>query len=186
MNLSITLSTFFLLINSLPLATKGAVDLKNIVATDYISNRSIEFSHGSSLYPMVLVFLSSQCPCSQSHMELLKITQREFPKFQFIGIHSNQNESLESSKEYFTTHPVGFPIVRDENSILANKLGALKTPHVFIINKQNEIVFQGGISNSSTASKANRFYLKTALESLSKGNKPDPSEVKTLGCYIKR
>ncbi len=136
----------------------------------------------------VLLFLSAKCPCSASHEPVLANLYREFSGqgFQFLGIHSNGDEPESLVRAHFQSAKLPFPVLRDPGSKLADELGAYKTPHAFVLDPRGEIVFQGGVDDSHTATKAERHHLKDALIALKEGRKPDPSVVRTLGCIIKR
>ena len=126
-----------------------------------------------------VVFMSARCPCSASHELVLKDLAKEFPEIAFVGIHSNTNETDEESQFPFT-------VVRDNHALIAQEFGALKTPHVFIVNKDGDVIYSGGITDSHTAKSAKKNYLKDALLSVRAGKNPDPKEVRTLGCVIER
>jgi peroxiredoxin len=136
----------------------------------------------------VVAFLSTRCPCSASHQPVLNEIYKEFVPagFQFIGIHSNANEDLEEAKAFFKKAGLAFPVIQDDQSALADRYQAFKTPHVYIISPTQEILFQGGVDNSKLAEKATRFYLKDALQAIRQGKKPPEKEVRVLGCEIKR
>ena len=135
----------------------------------------------------IVVFLSAKCPCSQSHEVTLANLAKEFgPQgFRFVGVHSNSDESSELSIAHFKSSALPFPVVQDQSSQLATAFGALKTPHVFVLQK-GELVFSGGVDNSKTSSNANQHYLRLALEKISEGKLPEVREVRTLGCVIQR
>ncbi len=160
-------------------------DLSTLKGRDLISSEpiSLQVKSGS---PTVVVFLSAKCPCSNSHVELLNQLKREFPSFGFVGVHSNQNEDLDLSRSYFNKDRFTFAVVHDEGTKIADALGALKTPHVFVFDEKGSLKYQGGISNSSDVNKATQIFLRKALASLKKGEDPDPSEIQALGCYISR
>ncbi len=136
--------------------------------------------------PTVFLFLSSKCPCSKGHIQHLNELQKQFPQFDFIGFNSNQDEKLERSLKYFSNSEVNFPVLRDEKAKIADLLGALKTPHVFVIDSQKDILFEGGVTSSRTFSRAKHHYLEEALTFIAKGNPPPKEHVRTLGCYISR
>lgn len=132
----------------------------------------------------VLIFMSPVCPCSQSHESIVEQLQKSYPNVNFIGIHSNANEPLDLAQKHFH-NKFSFPVIRDAESKIADQLGALKTPHAFII-KNSEIVYSGGIDNSHIAEKATKPYLQIALSQLAQGKNPEPKQVRTLGCVIQR
>lgn len=133
----------------------------------------------------VVVFLSSRCPCSQSHEKSLAGLAGEFPEFRFVGIVSNGDEPMDSIRSHFKEASLPFPVVRDGDQSLANQLGALKTPHAYVFS-EGKLVFQGGVDDSQVASKAARHYLQTALTQVREGRQPTPDSARTLGCLIRR
>jgi peroxiredoxin len=136
----------------------------------------------------VVLFLSAKCPCSASHEADLAKLYREFSKsgFQFIGIHSNSDEPKALSQAHFQAVRLPFAVLEDPDSTLADAFHAYKTPHAFVVSPKGEIVFQGGVDNSHLASEADQHYLREALMAVSRHQTPNPSEVRALGCVIKR
>jgi len=136
----------------------------------------------------VVVFLSMRCPCSASHQSILnQLSQRFTPLgFQFIGVHSNADEEAVAAGEYFRKSGLIFPVIQDNKSKIADTLGAFKTPHVFVLNPEGEVLFQGGVDNSHVALAAQRHYLRDALALIVEGKKPAQKEVRVLGCEIRR
>ena len=97
------------------------------------------------------------------------------------------DDSLEAMKEHAKVHGYQFPYLVDENSLLANAYGGQTTPHVFLFNKNFELVYKGAIDdNFDEASAVKSPYLKTAIEDLSEGKKIALAETKPVGCSIKR
>ncbi len=136
----------------------------------------------------VIVFLSSECPCSESHQSTLVELAKSHPEFTFIGVHSNKEESVESAKIFFSTekNKLPFPVIEDKNQTLANDLGALKTPHVFVFDPKGEIQYRGGIDDSHEASRAKKHFLAMALDAMVRDQKPATAEMPPLGCVISR
>lgn len=135
----------------------------------------------------VVAFLSAKCPCSAGHEVILKALYEQYAKegISFIGVHSNQDETLEQTKVHFKEAGLPFPVLQDEGAKIANKLKALKTPHVFII-KDDQIVFQGGVDDSADPTEARKHFLSDALKEI-QANKPiTVSQARALGCVIKR
>lgn len=134
----------------------------------------------------VVVFLSAACPCSNSHIPILKSLSNEFKDFKFVAIHSNADESIEDTRKYFLKSNLPFTIIQDHRALLANQFKANKTPHAFIINAAGEVIYRGGVTNSSHAPAAEKMYLADALKDVSENKKIRLSETRTLGCAIAR
>ncbi len=132
----------------------------------------------------VVVFLSANCPCSRSHEPSIRLLSEEFPEFQFLGIHSNEGE--DGAREHFLQAGFRFPVLGDEAFKFANALGALKTPHVFVIGPDGQCWFNGGVDSTRASSPGSQPYLRNALTALRKGEEPADKVVRTLGCVIRR
>lgn len=136
---------------------------------------------------LVVLFLSAVCPCSNSHLVELKSLSKDFSDFDFVGIHSNTNESREATATYFKTANLPFPVVRDSGTKLADEFKALKTPHAFVVLNDGTTAYQGGVSSSRHFDdKTDRKYLREALSDLAAGQKVKTPEGRTLGCVITR
>jgi hypothetical protein len=80
-----------------------------------------------------------------------------------------------------------FPILSDKHSQWINALGAMKTPHSYIIEaRTGNVLYQGGIDDSTHPDRASRFHLAEAIEDLKAGKSPRVSQTRALGCQIKR
>jgi peroxiredoxin len=154
----------------------------NLVTGDTVNQVSmVKQSRGT-----VVVFLSARCPCSNSHVALIKKMYSEFSDFTFVGIHANANESIEESRKYFKENAFQFPVLEDVKSALADHFKAFKTPHVFVVDNSGQVIYKGGITNSSVAADSDRNYLREALEDIRKGQAVRTPEGRTLGCAISR
>jgi thioredoxin-related protein len=134
----------------------------------------------------VLIFLSAKCPCSNSHIDLLKNMHKKFKDFNFYAVHSNADETVDLAKQYFKNAQLPFPIIQDENTKLADHYKANRTPHVFVLDPENKVLYQGGITNSSEAPKADKNYLQDALLDIMAKRPVKTPEGRTLGCGIQR
>jgi len=132
-----------------------------------------------------VVFVSSKCPCSNSHVGELASLVKDYPSVTFVGIHSNTDEELNRSEEYFAAHAMGFPIVQDTNNALADAFGAFKTPHSYVI-RAGEILYRGGVSDHQTYNPSARKYLREALEDLKQNRAVKTATTRVLGCAIPR
>jgi hypothetical protein len=140
----------------------------------------------------VWVFLSARCPCSNSHVQKLITTAKEWGglrgsrHFEFVGVHSNQDESPEEGRKYFESLKLPFAVSRDVGARWADRLGALKTPHVFVESLSGKILYQGGIDDSHDGLATEKNYLRDALRELSQGIPVSREKSRSLGCVITR
>lgn len=153
---------------------------------DLLTGREVRFPSKADRTP-VLVFLSARCPCSQSHESELKRLHARFSSagFEFIGVHSNQDETVAESKKHFKEAALPFPVIEDRGAKIADEFRALKTPHVFVL-KGAEVVFQGGVDDSADGARAKKHFLEDALVALQNGKPVEVSRARALGCAIQR
>lgn len=135
---------------------------------------------------LVALFLNRSCPCSQAHFDHLNKLSKKYKDFFFVGLHSNKNTNQQMAMSYFQKFKVNFPIFEDKSLQFANAFNALKTPHVFVVNPEGKIEYQGGATDSRNPKRASQFYLQKALEEISQGKSVSNPITKTLGCYIQR
>ena len=148
-------------------------------------------THFSSPTPLsskglVVIFLSAKCPCSRSHENAIDKLAKEFSEFSFVGVHSNSDEDEGLAGLHFKEAGFSFPVISDKQAKIANELGALKTPHAFIVGPKGECWFNGGVDDTNDGSKAKNNYLKDALSDIREGKEPRKKTARTLGCVIKR
>ncbi|MCB0412075.1 MAG: redoxin family protein [Bdellovibrionales bacterium] len=134
----------------------------------------------------VLVFLSATCPCSNSHIGEIKNLKEEFKDFKFVGVHSNQDEFEDFSKDYFVSAKMNFPVLQDEGAKVANQLKASRTRHAFVLDNKGEILYAGGVSDSNEFSRSHKKYLRETLAEIQKGKSPRITRTRVLGCAIGR
>lgn len=148
------------------------------------SNQTILFNQGQM--PSVVLFLSKDCPCSKGNIDYINELSRQFPNFRFLGIHSKKKTPYDEIAAYLNDTKLDFEVYADNDLSIADQFKALKTPHIFILNPQGEVIYNGGITNSTFPKNAKEFYLKEALVDIQNHKLPSHAETKTLGCFIVR
>lgn len=175
---------FFLILGLIsPFSVFAKTEISGI---DLLTQKQVTISADASKKGLVVIFLSAICPCSNSHISEINSLAEEYKDFTFVGVHSNPEEDSKSSAEYFTNAKLKFPIVQDEKSVLANKYKALKTPHVFIVDSKDQIIYQGAVSNSREFGEATEKLLRETLKTIQAGQKITNPKTRPLGCVISR
>jgi peroxiredoxin len=136
--------------------------------------------------PLVLIFISKDCPCSKGNLSYINELSKNYPEFKFLGVHSKKGSTIDEVKNYLSDKNINFEVLADSGLSIASKFNALKTPHAFILNIKGEVIYKGGVSNSTFPENAKEFYLKNALEDLKNHRSIAKNETKTLGCFIER
>ena len=75
----------------------------------------------------------------------------------------------------------------DANSEVADAFKAKTTPHVYLFNSENKLVYTGAIDdNVNKKAEVKEHWLKDAMESHAKGDSIALPVTKNMGCSIKR
>lgn len=99
----------------------------------------------------------------------------------------NDADSFEAMKEHAEDKNYNTNYVLDENSELADAFGAKTTPHVFLFNSNNILVYEGSIDNRYENNEiVSQRYLEEAMEYMLAGKEIPVPNSKAIGCSIKR
>jgi len=168
-------------------ATETKKKLENFTLGDYNSVRHSLTDYNSSK-AIVLMFIATQCPVSNDYNERMVQLYKDYTSkgVAFIGINSNKQEDVEEIKEHAQEHGFVFPVLKDKNNTIADKLGASVTPEIFVLNTKLEILYHGRIDDSRKEAKVDSKDLRTALDAILTGKPVEITETKAFGCTIKR
>nr|WP_294859230.1 thioredoxin family protein [uncultured Fluviicola sp.] len=112
--------------------------------------------------------------------------------FKMILINSNeakrdQDDSPEAMKNRAKEKGYTMPYLIDKNSELADAFGARTTPHIFLLNKNMELIYTGAIDNKVDGKRSSdENYLKNAIEANASGKEVVITSTPPRGCSIKR
>ena len=166
---------------------KNNVGLKTING-DFINLSSVRGEKGT-----LIIFSCNTCPwVIKWEDRYLDIAKKYIPKgVNMIAINSNVakfsgDDSLIKMKEHAKKMNYNFTYAQDPNAEIANAFGATKTPHVFLFNQNNSLVYKGAIDdNARDAKNVDEEYLANAIDALLENRKIEKKSTKALGCSIK-
>lgn len=144
----------------------------------------------------IVVFTCNMCPYSVANEDRLIALDKKYKKkgFPVIAINPNDPEvskgdSYEAMKVRAKEKGFTFPYLFDEGQKVYPMYGATKTPHVYILNKENNklIVEYIGAIDDSSRNEANvkERFVENAIDALLKGEKPTKTDTRAIGCTIK-
>jgi peroxiredoxin len=143
---------------------------------------------------VVLSFTSQECPYSRGAEAPFAETASEYKDkgVVFMSIDSHKSTTTEQIKEYATSKndtgkALPYPILKDEGNEYADKLGATRTPEIYIIDKEGKLAYHGAIDNQKKSKDPDyQNYVAEALDSVLAGQ-PAPTPTRgAYGCTIKR
>ena len=155
---------------------------------DIINLSSIKGDKGT-----LVVFSCNTCPwVIKWEDRYLEIAEKYSSKgIKMIAINSNvakfsDDDSLIKMKEHAEKMNYNFIYAQDLNAEIAHAFGATKTPHVFLFDNKNILVYRGAIDdNARNAKKVEEAYLSNAIDALLENKKIVKNSTKALGCSIK-
>jgi len=138
---------------------------------------------------VVLMFIATQCPYSNAYNDRMRDMAAAYAKkgILFVGINSNNTESVDDAAAHAKKHGFAFPVLKDPGNKVADLYDARRTPEVYVIGKDGKLLYHGRIDdNSDDAAKVTSPDLKNALDALLAGQPVAKAETKAFGCTIKR
>ncbi len=137
---------------------------------------------------VIVVFWSTECPNVQAYNDRINDYVSDFQKkgFVFWAINSNNTESASDVEAHSIMHNYVFPVLKDENSLVADMFEASKTPEVFVLNSDNVIVYHGRIDDNKNKSEVTTYDLQNAVNDIYNGKEVAVKSTRQFGCSIKR
>jgi thiol-disulfide isomerase/thioredoxin len=137
---------------------------------------------------VVIMFWATECPYVQPFNDRINEFVKEYQNkgFVFWGINSNNTESVERTMEHAAANKYLFPMLKDNNNVVADMLEATRTPEVFVLDNNRTILYHGRIEDSSYKEKVTSYDLKNALDEILAGKEITVKSTKSFGCSIKR
>jgi peroxiredoxin len=144
----------------------------------------------------IIVFTCNHCPYSVKYEDRILALDAKYKDhgYPVIAINSNDAErqpedSYPLMKERAKKKAFTFPYLVDENQEYAAAYGAARTPHVYVLQKDNNdliVKYIGAVDNNAKSEQmADEKYVEMAVDALLKGNDPEPNYTKAVGCTIK-
>jgi peroxiredoxin len=141
---------------------------------------------------VVVVFLGTECPLVKLYAPTLARLASDYAdrSVGFIGVDSNQQDSLSELQHFGRSHALSFPLLKDPGNGVADQFGARRTPEVFVLDRDRKLRYRGRIDDQYTYGiqrpKAAQEYLVAALDQLLAGEAVARPETEPVGCHIGR
>jgi len=107
----------------------------------------------------------------------------------WLAVNSTNHTTPEANLQFIKKHKLGYPILDDRSGKVGRAYGAKTTPHIFIIDGNGDIVYDGAIDNAPMGKTPDGQkpvnYVDKALAELTAGGKVSTSNTKSYGCSVK-
>lgn len=190
---------FFVSFTNPEVSTSKGYDIGD-KATDFqlknVDGKMVSLADYTEAKGFIVIFTCNHCPYSIAYEDRIIALQDEFgPQgYPVIAINPNDPEvnpkdSYELMKVRAAEKQFNFPYLFDEGQKIFPQYGATRTPHVYILNKENGdniVRYIGAIDNNhADADDVSEYYVKDAVNALLKGEKVETEVTKAIGCSIK-
>lgn len=175
-------------------ATPVGRKIDNFSLSDYRGKTHALADHQGK--PVVVAFIGTECPLAKSYGPRLRELAAEFEKqgVVFLGIDSNQQDTLAEIGAYARGAEIAFPILKDNNNEIADRFGAVRTPEAFLLDKDHVIRYWGRIDDQYgfktgagyVRPKLNERSLANAITEVLAGKPVTNAVTKADGCFIGR
>ena len=141
---------------------------------------------------VVLAFLGTECPLAKRYgARLAKLAEVYEPRgVTFLGVNANVQDSITEIAAYARVHGIHFPILKDVSNQLADSVGAVRTPSVFVLDEQRGIRYWGRVDDQYgvgyVRDEPQRRDLQAALDELLAGKAVTTPVTESVGCQIGR
>lgn len=140
--------------------------------------------------PVMIHFWSATCPFVVRYEERLQKITSDYKARGLIvlGIAANDTESDDLIRKVAREHGVNYSVLIDRGHKIADQFGAVTTPHVFLIDSEGKLVYEGSVDDQGWREEnpVTKEYVREALDALLRGNSVPNPQTKPFGCTVKR
>ena len=143
---------------------------------------------------VVLEWFNMDCPFSKYHYETKSTMVDLAKKYQdkevvWLAVNSASTTKPEANRNFAKKNKLPYPILDDRSGRVGRAYGARTTPHVFVIDKNGFVAYNGAI-DSAPMGKAKEGvttinYVDQALAALTSGQKVTTPATPPYGCSVK-
>lgn len=170
------------------------------VAADFklknIDGKMVSLSDFKNAKGFIVVFTCNHCPYAKKYEDRIIELDKKYKGLGYPVIAINPNdpkvqpedgyqEMIDRAKQKGFT----FPYLMDEGQKIYPQYGATKTPHVFVLKKENGkniVKYIGAIDNNyENPNDVSEYYAQDAVNALIKGEAIKTTKTVAIGCTIK-
>ena len=172
---------------TLPIGAPGPV-FEGLLGTD-------DGRHGFSSFAdrdaLLLIFSSNRCPTAKAYGERMNALQRDYgPRgVQLVAINSNDphlypDESYPRMVERAAEDGYAFPYLVDDGQRVAKAYGATCTFHVFVLDRERRLRYEGRFDDSRMTANVTSHDLRNALDDVLAGRDVRAPTTRPFGCSL--
>lgn len=166
------------------------------VATDFslknVDGKMVSLADFEDAKGYIVTFTCNECPFSKMYEDrLIELHNTYAPQgYPVIAINpnspANEKEGYEAMQVRAEEKGFPFPYLVDEGQKIYPQYGAVRTPHVFLLDENRTVQYIGTVDNNAKSPEDVTIkYVEDAIAALQKGEKPNPNFTKAIGCPVK-
>ena len=143
---------------------------------------------------VVLQWVNPDCPiCRRVHeqglVQDMRTQLKELdPEVVHLAINTTYDMEAEKSAKYLARHKIDSPVLIDQEGTVGRLYGAKTTPHLFVIDQEGVLRYDGAIDDDSprgTKGKSAKNYAVNAVRQIVEGETVIPDSTTPYGCNVK-
>jgi peroxiredoxin len=136
----------------------------------------------------VVIFIATKCPVSNAYNDRMEKVFEDYRAkgINVIGINANSTEPAAEVKAHAAEKGLKFTILKDDGNKIADRLGATRTPEVYLLDAKGKLAYHGRIDNAQKTESITSNDLRDALNEMIEGKPVTKTDGAAFGCSIKR
>jgi len=171
-------------------------EVSNFTLVNTIDKEMVSLSDYKEEKGAIVIFTCNHCPYAKKYESRIMDLDKKFAQkgYPVIAISPNDpvkepDDSPKNMQALALEKGYTFPYLFDETQEVARQFGATRTPHVFLLKNTGgkfKLAYIGAIDdNTNEPENVQIKFVENAIMALEKGEKPDPTVTKAIGCTIK-
>ena len=138
---------------------------------------------------LVLVFTCNHCPVAVVYQDRLIQLQKDYKdkgvQVVAVCVNDKDGDRLPGMKRRAKEKGFNFPYLYDKTQQSARAYGATCTPHVFLLDKDRKVAYQGAVDGNNNPEGVEHRFLRDAIDAVLVGREVEMPITRQRGCGIK-
>jgi peroxiredoxin len=161
-----------------------------------VDGKMVSLSDFKSAKGFIVIFTCNHCPYAKKYEERIMELDKKYKEQGYPVIAINPNDPNIQAEDGYqemidraTQRGFTFPYLVDEGQKVYPQYGATKTPHVFVLQKENSkniVKYIGAIDNNyENPNDVSEYYVQDAVNALIEGKPVKMTKTVAIGCSVK-
>jgi peroxiredoxin len=150
-----------------------------------VDGKEISLAQAKGAKATVIAFTCNRCPVAIAYEDRFIDFQKKYAgkDVKFIAINVNSSEDLQAMKQRVEEKGINYPYAYDQSGDSARAFGARVTPHVFVLDGEGKLAYQGSFDDKQDG--PTKAHVENAVKALMEGKQPEVKSTRPFGCGIR-